>query len=60
MKCAPGMVKQNLNHAEELVRQAADQGATLILLPELMPSGYMLVEEIWDMAETINGQVVGW
>ena len=60
MKCAPGMVKQNLDHAEELVRQAADQGATLILLPELMPSGYMLVEEIWDMAETINGQVVGW
>ena len=60
MKCAPGMVKQNINHAEELVRRAADKGATFILLPELMPSGYMLVEELWNTAETINGYVVEW
>lgn len=60
MKCVPGMVKQNLIHAEELVRQAADKEAKLILLPELMPNGYMLVEDIWNTAETINGHVVEW
>jgi len=60
MKCTPGMVKQNLIHAGELIQQAAEQGAELVLLPELMPSGYILTEKIWDTAETINGQVVGW
>ncbi|MCL7743520.1 carbon-nitrogen hydrolase family protein [Guyparkeria hydrothermalis] len=60
MKCLPGRVNHNLDHAEELVRQAADQGASLVLLPELMPNGYMLVEAIWDTAETISGEVVGW
>ena len=60
MMCTPGTVKQNLHHAEELVKQAADKGAKLILLPEFMPNGYMLVEDVWDTAETINGHVVEW
>jgi N-carbamoylputrescine amidase len=60
MRCEPGMVQKNLNHADELVRQAVDKRAKLILLPELMPSGYMLVEDVWDTAETINGCVMQW
>lgn len=60
MICVPKMVEQNLNHAEALIRQAAQKGAELVLLPELMPGGYILTEEIWETAETINGRVVRW
>lgn len=60
MNCEPGAVERNLRHAEALVKQAAAQGAQLALLPELMPSGYMATEDLWDCAETINGPSVTW
>lgn len=60
MNCVPGMLKHNLCHAEELVKQGTNKGAELILLPELMPSGYMATEEIWDSAETMKGESVQW
>jgi N-carbamoylputrescine amidase len=55
-----GDVSGNLKHAGDLVEEAANQGAQLVLLPELMPSGYTLTEEIWDYAEPFYGQTVGW
>ena len=58
--CQAGKVQENLNHATDLVDEAARQGAQLILLPELMPSGYLLTEEIWDCAEPFNGRIVSW
>lgn len=60
MNCHPGKVAHNLAHAEAMVASAAEQGATLVLMPELMPSGYMTTEEIWNSAETIDGQSVKW
>lgn len=60
MNCEPGEVGQNLAHAEAMVESAVEQGAKLVLLPELMPSGYMATEKIWDSAETINGTSVKW
>lgn len=60
MNCDPGKVDCNLEHAEKLVGDAVKKGAKLVLLPELMPSGYMATEEIWDSAETINGNSVTW
>lgn len=60
MDCEPGRVEANLHHAESMIRQAADRGATLTLLPELMPSGYMATEAIWDHAETMDGRSVRW
>ena len=60
MICEPGKVDYNLAHAEKLVCEAAEKGAKLVLLPELMPSGYMATEEIWGSAETINGKSVKW
>lgn len=60
MNCEPGEVEQNLAHAEAMIESAAEQGAALVLLPELMPSGYMATEEIWGSAETINGNSVRW
>lgn len=60
MNCHPGKVAHNLARAEAMVASAAEQGATLVLMPELMPSGYMTTEEIWNSAETIDGQSVKW
>src|SRR4030042_3697849 len=60
MNCRPGEVAHNLAHAEAMVASAAEQGAALVLLPELMPSGYMATEGIWKSAETINGRLVKW
>lgn len=58
--CRAGKVQENLNHATDLVGKAARQGAQLVLLPELMPSGYLLTEEIWDSAEPFHGRTVSW
>ena len=60
MNCDPGKVDRNLVHAEKLIGRAVENGAQLVLLPELMPSGYTLTEEIWDSAETVNGKSVKW
>jgi N-carbamoylputrescine amidase len=60
MDCRFGDVPGNLNHAGELVEAAARQGAEMILLPELMPGGYTLSEEIWNCAEPLNGQTAAW
>ena len=60
MNCQPGEVANNLAHAETMIASATEQGAVLVLLPELMPSGYMATEEIWNWAEPINGRSVEW
>lgn len=60
MNCEPGGVERNLAHAEAMVESTVEQGAELVLLPELMPSGYMATEAIWNSAETINGNSVTW
>lgn len=60
MNCLPGEVEQNLAHAKNMVATAAEKGAELVLLPELMPSGFMVTEEIWDSAETIEGPSTKW
>jgi predicted amidohydrolase len=36
-----GRTDENLAHATTLAEAAAAQGADLVLLPELMPSGYL-------------------
>ena len=38
----------NLNHAEELVRRAADAGAQIVLLPELFERPYFCQERRYD------------
>jgi N-carbamoylputrescine amidase len=58
--CLPGQVEKNLSHAAGMVEEAAQQGAQLVLLPELMPGGYLLTEEFWDCAEPRNGPACSW
>ena len=55
-----GKVTANLEHAGELVHAAAQQGAQLVLTPELMPCGYILTEAIWNYAEPFDGQTLAW
>jgi N-carbamoylputrescine amidase len=60
LDCQAGQVQENLSHAAGLVERAAQEGAQLVLLPELMPSGYFLTEEIWDCAEPWSGPTCSW
>jgi len=60
MNCDPGKIDRNLANAEKLIGNAVEKGAKIVLLPEFVPSGYMATEEIWDSAETINGNSVKW
>jgi N-carbamoylputrescine amidase len=60
MNCIPGKVEENLCHADRLVAQAAARHARLVLLPELMPGGYLLTEAIWNTAQTMEGSAVTW
>lgn len=50
----------NLANAEKYILQAVQQGAQLILLPEMMPGGYTLNEAMWDSAETFDGPSTRW
>jgi N-carbamoylputrescine amidase len=60
MNCHVGQIANNLTHAERFIADAVAQGAQFVLLPELMPSGYTLTENIWKFAETFNGKSVDW
>jgi len=60
MVCEEGKIENNLKRAQKLVEEAVEKGAELVLLPELMPSGYMATEAIWDSAESMSGQSVTW
>lgn len=60
MRCEPLRTMENLAHAEAFIERAAAEGAELVLLPELMPSGYLLTEDIWKTAERFDGPSVTW
>lgn len=55
-----GNIKENLDRAETFLKQAAEKGATLIVFPEFMPLGYRLTRELWDFAESMDGNTVTW
>ena len=56
MRCEKS-VEANISHAEELVRQAAEKGADIILLPELFERPYFCQErryEYYEYAQTVE------
>ena len=55
-----GALEASLARATRLVREAADRGATLIVLPELFSQGYWLCEKAWDLAELQGGKTERW
>lgn len=60
MACELNARQHNLCRAARFIEDAAAKGAELILLPELMPSGYTLTEAIWEGAEPFYGPTTRW
>ncbi len=58
--CKLGDREGNLAKAQKYVEQAAQKNAKLVLLPEMMPGGYTLNEEIWETAEPFDGPSTQW
>lgn len=55
-----GKEMKTLIKSESFIKQAADQGAELILLPELLPYGYGINDSVWEGAEPMDGPSVSW
>ena len=60
VRALPGTIGANLEHAAGLVEQAAGQGATVVVLPELFSCGYVPNREVWDAAEARGGRTDRW
>lgn len=60
LACEPGAFERNTARAGALVEDAARQGAQLVLLPELMPGGYVLTEDLWATGEPFDGPTLSW
>jgi predicted amidohydrolase len=46
---------ENLRKIEELTLKAKQQGADLIIFPEMSLTGYVLLDQVYELAETIPG-----
>ncbi len=55
-----GNAEENMRHAMPFIKQAALQGAKLIVLPEMYLSGYAMVKRVWDLAEPEGGPIEQW
>jgi predicted amidohydrolase len=60
MACTPFDRLSNLDKADHLIREAAHLGAKLILLPELLTTGYTYDRRLHDFAEPIGGITTRW
>jgi N-carbamoylputrescine amidase len=60
MESRNGDIEANLAHATALVEEAARRDAQLVVFPELMPTGYVLTQQLWDAAEPSEGPTVHW
>lgn len=55
MICLTGDVEHNLAKAEQMIHQAAEAGAALIVIPELFDTGYRVEASDRELATTIPG-----
>jgi predicted amidohydrolase len=60
MDAQVGVVEVNLAHAAPLVEQAAEQGAQLIVLPELFSTGYEYTDRNYSLIEPLDGLTGTW
>jgi len=47
--------KENLRKIQEFTNKAQNQGAKLIIFPELSLTGYVMRDQVYEMAETLPG-----
>jgi predicted amidohydrolase len=60
MNCVLADLDANLLKAKNLIDAAVEQGAQLIVLPELFNTGYRVEEKDVELAETIPGPTTKW
>jgi predicted amidohydrolase len=53
--CKRGSKKENLRKIEKAVRRARKEAAELVVFPELSMTGYVVRDQIYELAETIPG-----
>lgn len=55
-----GQIRDNLGNAQKHVQEAARQGAQLVVLPEMLPSGSTIDPQMWNYAEPAGGETETW
>lgn len=55
ISCKRGDKAENIRKIESLVTKAKQQGADLVIFPELSLTGYTMRDQIYELAETIPG-----
>ncbi|MCS7115241.1 MAG: carbon-nitrogen hydrolase family protein [Nitrososphaerota archaeon] len=55
ISCCPGDKKANLQKIWEYAKKAKEQGADLVVFPELSLTGYTVRDDIYELAEKIPG-----
>jgi predicted amidohydrolase len=50
--------QENLRKIEEVTRKVKEQGADMVIFPELCLTGYVIRDQIYELAETIPGPSV--
>jgi predicted amidohydrolase len=55
INCRQANKNANLEKIEETVTKAKKQGAALVIFPELSLTGYVIRDQLYEMAETIPG-----
>jgi predicted amidohydrolase len=55
ISCRRGDKTENIRKIEDNVVRAKEQGAELVVFPELSVTGYVLRDQIYELAETIPG-----
>ena len=56
ISCKPGDKERNLKKIEEAARRANRKEADLLILPELSLTGYVVRDQIYELAERIPGE----
>lgn len=60
MRSIPYDVEENIRKAESLARQAAAQGARVVVLPELFNTGYCYDDRNFEAGEYLSGPTARW
>jgi predicted amidohydrolase len=60
LACAPFDPASNLDKAGHVIREAARQGARLVLLPEFLTTGCAYDRRLHDFAEPVGGATTAW
>jgi hypothetical protein len=60
MDAKPADVEARLERAQSLISQAVQQGARLVVLPELFNTGYEYSLQNTKLAENLDGKTVSW